>query len=95
MKKIRKKNYELEMEKEEEENRVNKDLDEIELYSDKELANIMINAQLLKNMDVNKNLLNMKKDEYNKQYKEELNEEKYLPNYFHLLLHKYNRQKYK
>ena len=73
---IFKKNYELEMEKEEEENRVNKDLDEIELYSDKELANIMINAQLLKNMDINKSILNMNKDEYNKEYKEELNEEK-------------------
>ena len=76
---IFKKNYELEMEKEEEENSVNKDLDEIELYSDKDLAN-MINSTLLKNMGVNKNIINnlleMKKEEYNKEYKEELNEEK-------------------
>ena len=76
---IFKKNYELEMEKEEEENRVNKDLDEIELYSDKDLAN-MINSTLLKNIGVNKNIINnlleMKKEEYNKEYKEELNEEK-------------------
>ena len=75
-----KKNYELEIEKEEEENRVNKELDDIELYSDKDLANIMVNAALLKNLDENKNiitnLLEMKKEEYNKNYKEDLNEEK-------------------
>jgi hypothetical protein len=77
---IFKKNYELEMEKEEEENRVNKDLDEIELYSDKDLANIMINANILRNYEMNKNILgsylDKKKEEYNKEYKEELNEEK-------------------
>ena len=77
---IFKKNYELEMEKEEEENRVNKDLDEIELYSDKELANIMINTNMLRNCNINRNIisdyLNKKKEEYNKEYKEELNEEK-------------------
>ena len=77
---IFKKNYELEIEKEEEENRVNKDIDEIELYSDKELANIMINANLLKNIGASKNMitnfLDMKKEEYNREYKDELNEEK-------------------
>ena len=76
---IFKKNYELEIEKEEEENRVNKDIDEIELYSDKDLAN-MLNANLLKNIGASKNIISnfieMKKEEYNKEYKEELNEEK-------------------
>ena len=76
---IFKKNYELEIEKEEEENRVNKDIDEIELYSDKDLAN-MLNANLLKNIGASKNIINnfieMKKEEYNKEYKEELNEDK-------------------
>ena len=76
---IFKKNYELEIEKEEEENRVNKDIDEIELYSDKDLAN-MLNANLLKSIGAGKNIINnfieMKKEEYNKEYKEELNEEK-------------------
>ena len=75
-----KKNYELEIEKEEEENRVNKELDDIELYSDKDLASIMVNAALLKNIDDNKNLitnlLEKKKEEYNRNYKEDLNEEK-------------------
>ena len=77
---IFKKNYELEIEKEEEENRVNKDMDEFELYSDKDLANILINANLLKNLGANKNIINnlleLKKEEYNKNYKEELNEDK-------------------
>ena len=76
---IFKKNYELEMEKEEEENSVNKDLDEIELYSDKDLTHV-INAALLKDIGASKNVINnlleMKKEEYNKEYKEELNEEK-------------------
>ena len=76
---IFKKNYELEMEKEEEENRVNKDIDEIELYSDKDLTHVL-NVELLKDIGASKNIINnlleMKKEEYNKEYKEELNQEK-------------------
>ena len=76
---IFKKNYELEIEKEEEENSVNKDIDEIELYSDRDLANIM-SATLLKSIGASKNMINkfmeMNKEEYHREYKEELTEEK-------------------
>ena len=82
---IFKKNYELEIEKEEEENRVNKDLDEFELYSDKDLANLMINQTLGKNVNdtnlntiLNKNFLDKQKEEYNLEYKDDLNEQKLL-----------------
>ena len=83
------KNYELEIEKEEEENRVNNNLDEMELYSDKELANIMISQNLSNNLgkDIYNPILSIyntekpkeeDNSEYNLEYKDDLNEEKLL-----------------
>ena len=68
-----KKNYELDIEKEEEENRVEKDIDEFDLFSDQNLPKIM-----LKNLGINSikitenNKLEIKKEEYNTQYENDL-----------------------
>ena len=68
-----KKNYELDIEKEEEEKSVKKDVDEFELFSDQALPKI-----ILKNMGINKisikenNNLEIKKEEYNLEYEHDL-----------------------
>ena len=81
---IFKKNYELDMEKEDEETRINKDMDDFDLYSDKDLPkiflkNLTINKFSMNSNDNNNNNLEIKKEEcneYSTQYKNELNKEK-------------------
>ena len=76
---IFKKNYELDIEKEEEEKMVKKDSEDLELCSDTVLPKI-----ILKNMGINKITLDenknleIKKEEYNLEYKQELNIDKSL-----------------
>ena len=76
---IFKKNYELDIEKEEEEKMVKKDSEDLELCSDTVLPKI-----ILKNMGINKITLDenknleIKKEEYNPEYKQELNIDKLL-----------------
>ena len=76
---IFKKNYELDIEKEEEENRVNKNIDEFDSLSDTTLPNV-----ILKNLGINKislnenNNLEIKKEEYNEEYKNDLDMNKLL-----------------
>ena len=76
---IFKKNYELDIEKEEEEKMVKKDSEDLELCSDTVLPKI-----ILKNMGINKitidenKNLEIKKEEYNPEYKQELNIDKLL-----------------
>ena len=70
---IFKKNYELDIEKEEEENRVNKNFDEFDGLSDTTLPKV-----ILKNLGINKislnenNNLEIKKEEYNEEYQNDL-----------------------
>ena len=69
---IFKKNYELDIEKEEEENRVNKVIDEFEL-SDVNLPKIILKNMDIKEIKINENnTLEIKKEEYNKEYENEL-----------------------
>ena len=74
-----KKNYELDMEKEEEENMVKIDTEDFDLFSDSALPKI-----ILKNLGINKVTINedknliIKKEEYNEEYNKELNLNKLL-----------------
>ena len=74
-----KKNYELDMEKEEEENMVKIDTEDFDLFSDSALPKI-----ILKNLGINKMTINedknliIKKEEYNEEYNKELNLNKLL-----------------
>ena len=74
-----KKNYELDMEKEEEENMVKIDSEDFDLFSDSALPKI-----ILKNLGINKVTINedknliIKKEEYNEEYNKELNLNKLL-----------------
>ena len=74
-----KKNYELDMEKEEEENMVKIDSEDFDLFSDSALPKI-----ILKNLGINKMTINedknliIKKEEYNEEYNKELNLNKLL-----------------
>ena len=74
-----KKNYELDMEKEEEENMVKIDSEDFDLFSDSALPKI-----ILKNLGINKVTINedknliIKKEEYNEEYDKELNLNKLL-----------------
>ena len=69
---IFKKNYELDIEKEEEENRVNKVIDEFEL-SDVNLPKIILKNMDIKEIKINENnTLEIKKEEYNKEYEIDL-----------------------
>ena len=74
-----KKNYELDMEKEEEENMVKIDREDFDLFSDSALPKI-----ILKNLGINKVTINedknliIKKEEYNEEYNKELNLNKLL-----------------
>ena len=74
-----KKNYELDMEKEEEENMVKIDTEDFDLFSDSALPKI-----ILKNLGINKVTINedknliIKKEEYNEEYDKELNLNKLL-----------------
>ena len=76
---IFKKNYELDMEKEEEENMVKIDTEDFDLFSDSALPKI-----ILKNLGINKVTINedknliIKKEEYNEEYNKELNLNKLL-----------------
>ena len=76
---IFKKNYELDMEKEEEENMVKIDTEDFDLFSDSALPKI-----ILKNLGINKMTINedknliIKKEEYNEEYNKELNLNKLL-----------------
>ena len=73
---IFKKNYELDIEKEEEENRVNKVIDEFEL-SDVNLPKIILKNMDIKEIKINENnTLEIKKEEYNKEYENELDVDK-------------------
>ena len=76
---IFKKNYELDIEKEEEEKMVNNDSEDLELFSDTVLPKIIFkNLGINKiSIDENKNL-EIKKEEYNSEYKQELNIDKLL-----------------
>ena len=76
---IFKKNYELDIEKEEEEKMVKKDSEDLELFSDTVLPKIILkNLGINKiSIDENKNL-EIKKEEYNSEYKQELNIDKLL-----------------
>ena len=69
---IFKKNYELDIEKEEEENRVNKVIVEFEL-SDVNLPKIILKNMDIKEIKINENnTLEIKKEEYNKEYEIDL-----------------------
>ena len=73
---IFKKNYELDIEKEEEENRVNKVIDEFEL-SDVNLPKIILKNMDIKEIKINENnTLEIKKEEYNKEYENDLDIDK-------------------
>ena len=76
---IFKKNYELDIEKEEEEKMVKNDSEDLELFSDTVLPKIILkNLGINKiSIDENKNL-EIKKEEYNSEYKQELNIDKLL-----------------
>ena len=70
---IFKKNYELDIEKEEEENRVNKVIDEFEL-SDATLPKIILKNMDIKDIKINEGgALEIKKEEYNNNYENDLN----------------------
>ena len=75
---IFKKNYELDIEKEEEENRVEKEMDEYELNSDKVLPKIVLKNMGINKITITENKLEIKKEEYNNEYKNDLNTDKLL-----------------
>ena len=70
---IFKKNYELDIEKEEEENRVNKDMDDIDILSDTNLPNLISQNMGINKITKNENKdLEIKKEEYNLEYQNDL-----------------------
>ena len=75
---IFKKNYELDIEKEEEENRVEKEMDEYELNSDKVLPKIVLKNMGINKITITENKMEIKKEEYNNEYKNDLNTDKLL-----------------